>query len=406
MANPGKTVEQAIEALADAGMGESARLVEFGVKMTSEELQNAGGLDALMGEGGKLNTLYSGASEKLGQTTSGKISTLTGKVKSGMADMGKYILDAFKDTGILDGLIAKVDEFFNTDKAKQYGQMIIDVITRLTGIKDAIMPALKPIQDMFTNMFSGFDLNAVIDGYINILGRLSNAAAPIIDAFCGIIEEMAPRMAPLIENVISMFESLSPAFVTVVNMITPVLDFFMSVFEKVSQFIIDNSDTINEIIGTVGEIWEKVWGALSTVLEVAWAILEPIFSALLDILGGVLDLINGFLDGIGKVGSWIGDKWNDFTSWLGGGDDDGNPHASGLNKVPYDGYKAVLHQGEMVLPRMEADRIRQGGNSATTVSFGNISINSNGNPAYDAKEFVKEVSIMLTNGLFNNNPVI
>ena len=32
------------------------------------------------------------------------------------------------------------------------------------------------------------------------------------------------------------------------------------------------------------------------------------------------------------------------------------PHATGLKRVPYDGYPALLHEGEQVLTRVEADQ--------------------------------------------------
>ena len=42
-------------------------------------------------------------------------------------------------------------------------------------------------------------------------------------------------------------------------------------------------------------------------------------------------------------------------------------HANGLMSVPFDGYRAELHQGEAVLTRPEANAYRQGGNSAASV---------------------------------------
>lgn len=37
-----------------------------------------------------------------------------------------------------------------------------------------------------------------------------------------------------------------------------------------------------------------------------------------------------------------------------------HPHATGLDRVPYDGYHAILHEGEQVLTRVEADQQRNG----------------------------------------------
>ena len=35
-------------------------------------------------------------------------------------------------------------------------------------------------------------------------------------------------------------------------------------------------------------------------------------------------------------------------------------HATGLPRVPYDGYPAILHEGEQVLTRVEADKQKNG----------------------------------------------
>ena len=35
-------------------------------------------------------------------------------------------------------------------------------------------------------------------------------------------------------------------------------------------------------------------------------------------------------------------------------------HRNGLTEVPFDGYRAILHKGEMVLTQPEADRYRSG----------------------------------------------
>lgn len=50
------------------------------------------------------------------------------------------------------------------------------------------------------------------------------------------------------------------------------------------------------------------------------------------------------------------------------GGSDGS-HRTGLNTVPFDGYRAILHKGEMVLTQPEADRYRRGETVTKTESF-------------------------------------
>ena len=81
--------------------------------------------------------------------------------------------------------------------------------------------------------------------------------------------------------------------------------------------------------------------------------------------GAIDDLIGWWDDLIGKIQR----GWNDFwgieqgsrdMSSRGTGFVDGS-HAQGLDYVPFDGYIAELHRGEMVIPRSQADVMRSMG---------------------------------------------
>lgn len=96
-----------------------------------------------------------------------------------------------------------------------------------------------------------------------------------------------------------------------------------------------------------------------------------------DLLSGAIDTASDAIDGlitwwddlIGKIRS----GWNDFwgieegsrnMSSRGTGFVDGS-HALGLNYVPWDGYIAELHRGEMVLTKSQADQLRDSFSTAT-----------------------------------------
>ncbi len=87
----------------------------------------------------------------------------------------------------------------------------------------------------------------------------------------------------------------------------------------------------------------------------------------------ILGLLQGLENGWYRVTNWISDKFmnlgnevsseasnivNDITGW-----GDGS-HATGLTYVPWDGYRAELHAGEMVLTKEQATAYRNGTNGA------------------------------------------
>jgi hypothetical protein len=95
---PGKSLSDAIEALADLKSGETERMKEFGFKINQEQIKASGGDMSKIrnSEGISLTDMFKGGSEKLGQSSEGLWSTITGTMKSGITDMGKASLEILK----------------------------------------------------------------------------------------------------------------------------------------------------------------------------------------------------------------------------------------------------------------------------------------------------------------------
>lgn len=80
-----------------------------------------------------------------------------------------------------------------------------------------------------------------------------------------------------------------------------------------------------------------------------------------------VSVINGQIAQIGNLPTYgtsayrLGVMSGDFFS----SDFSGNPKASGINDVPYDGYRAELHRGEAVLTRQQAEEYRENRSSGT-----------------------------------------
>ncbi len=113
--------------------------------------------------------------------------------------------------------------------------------------------------------------------------------------------------------------------------------------------------------------------------------LTPVKDALTDLgtagFNFLADAVDAASDAIGDLISWwddlmgkIKNGWNDFwgieqgareMSSRGTGFVNGS-HARGLDYVPFDGYVAELHQGEMVVPKREAAMLREAYDHAST----------------------------------------
>lgn len=118
---PGKTVSDAMEAIADGQMGEFERLKEFNMKYSKEEMKAGGGFDGLISSAEKK---FSGGAKGFSQAYTGMISTLKGYTGSFFRSIGDGFQTAIKPrlTKIIDWLNANQETWQKwKDAAKQAG---------------------------------------------------------------------------------------------------------------------------------------------------------------------------------------------------------------------------------------------------------------------------------------------
>lgn len=100
-----------------------------------------------------------------------------------------------------------------------------------------------------------------------------------------------------------------------------------------------------------------------------------------------------------SICSWVSEKVNwlvdKLAFWRSGQAEMDGSHRTGLREVPYDGYVAELHKGEMVLTAYEAKQYQKQGSFASggTQSNTNITVNNYSpkalNEAESARQFKK-----------------
>jgi hypothetical protein len=122
------------------------------------------------------------------------------------------------------------------------------------------------------------------------------------------------------------------------------------------------------VFSFIGDFVNGVWEGLVSGLDTAWNGIKKGFTTgvqfIVDILNGMIDKINSALDI--KLPDWLGGK--EFAINIPNIPDvdprtDGS-HATGLTRVPFDGYTATLHRDERVLTAAESRRY-----NTTTAGF-------------------------------------
>ena len=182
---------------------------------------------------------------------------------------------------------------------------------------------------------------------------------------------------------------------------------FGGIREKTKEIMGSIKDIITSIVEKIKHAWSNNIGGMRTIVETVFAAIKLVFETALDVISGVFEMFAGIftgdwkrfwnglkkvlksiIDAIKKVISsffdWIGEgvkKAIDKLKGLGkksaetqaerksGNTTGGNKrkvkgYANGLTYVPYDGFPAILHKGERVLTKTEAESYNKGASGA------------------------------------------
>ena len=113
----------------------------------------------------------------------------------------------------------------------------------------------------------------------------------------------------------------------------------------------ESNQTMSTLEGTVSSLESQLQKAASD---------YALSSAAIDELAAAASGAASALSSIPSVNMNSGE----YAAWFYGG---GTPKASGMDYVPFNGFRAELHRGEAVLTRAQADNYRNGGGSAEVV---------------------------------------
>lgn len=313
--NPGKSVEDAMEALEELKSGGISKLKDFNMDVSEGDAKNLG-LKGVMDQ--KLKPQFGGGAEKMGQTGTGLVSTIKEKVKNRTQDIGLNMLEKMKP--VLSGIVKILDDPGFLEFSKNIGDGITFVFGKIGEFATFIQGKMPQIQ-----------------------GFIGSAVQVISDKF-GWIGEQMPSLQQILET---GWNAIGTVFTTVKPMIEPLLTIL--------------SDGIRIIF----EGFKLAFPYIQNIVTSVWEVVQPVFQALSEGLGWVAGKFGKLLEWIGG-GSSSSDSSTSSSSSSGGTKIDvsipkGNGLmagrrnvdgvlAKGINRVPFDGYIAELHKGEAVIP--------------------------------------------------------
>lgn len=362
--NPGKTVGDAMEALADAKTGEMERLKEFGIKASSKD-----SFDSVKGQ---LSNLYEGGAEKLSQSGLGLWSTIVGKLKSSMADTGLNMLDAMKPA--LQGFLGFIDSAMPV--INQVGQAIGNGIGGAITFLQSQMPVLGPI---FQQGFSA--VQGIITTIAPIIGQVIKALWPVFTTLSSIAVNALTAIGGIVKAVAPVVSALIKALGVVIR-------------------------GVCSAVSAMGRAFSSVFNGIKRVVKSAHDFISPL-------INGIKSMVSGISDGIGTVTNFVMGQNATGTQYWSGGFSLVGEHGPEVVEMPR-GAKVHTNTSLNYMAKRASDNkeryINTSNNSISNIKTSSKNINVHINRLADkfeikddrsvsdiAKELVKEIQIASIN---------
>ena len=208
---PGKTIMDAMEALADAQMGEMERMKEFGFKISADDFKKSGyNLFSTKSVSGiTLEQMFGGGAEDKGKSASGILSTLTGNIETGIQDAGLSLVNALKPL-----LIKMLPQSENmATKIKDMGTMlggwITDTIPKLDQLWEDLKKFFEPIAAWASEKW--LMLKPFTDFVSKAFDGVSGKGENVMDGLTSAIDKMVNTLINALNSIATNWPSIEPA---------------------------------------------------------------------------------------------------------------------------------------------------------------------------------------------------
>lgn len=288
---------------------------------------------------------------------------------------------------LIQSVLGAVFEFF--------GNVISSVVEYIATLKSAAADWLADHQGTIEAVLSGLSglwqfVQTIFSALMTAAGALGDWLGAWADENLGDIVQTVTAAVNSIISFVSAFASWVSAFwqahgQTIMSIVRPLLEAVKTIISTALQAITQVFNIFAALFrGDWGELFRGIAtlvltilnGIVSTIGNIFQSIINLIFAKYNDMYNAGRSIFQGLFDGIAGVWNsiynwvvekvnWLSDRlsfWNSSQSKMRAN----GSHATGLEYVPFDGYRAILHKGERVLTAeqaKEADKGQNGGNT-------------------------------------------
>lgn len=309
------------------------------------EIQEA--ISAATSEGGQF---YQGM-EKASQTTAGLISTLKDNAQALVGEVFQPISASLTST-LLPAAIGAIDQLttaFQTGGVQGMITAASEIISNALATFTAQLPQFLTVAMQLVQTLGA--------GIMQNMPVIVESAVQTFMAFLNMLVQMAPQLANAALQMIMMLgQSLLANLPQIVD---AAVEIFLGFVDTLIEWLPELVPLAFKIVTKLAtSLIENIPVIAEKVVELGAAVVDAIMKGISDAWNGLVEWFNGLWDGLfgNKTANVTVNKTvNETKSGVDGS------HASGLNYVPFDGYIAELHKGEMVVPAAQASALRSGG---------------------------------------------
>lgn len=263
------------------------------------------------------------------------------------------------------------------DKLTEFADTVTDRVTVIANFLQTVFTAfMGVITELWNSNWMNIRLifedvwNAIETIFSSVIAVLTNAISLFLNVITG-------NWSGAWENIKAIFGAVWDAIVSLLNLgLDSILNLFGVILPSIGQAA---TNAWNAIKTAFVNVWNSIIGWFKTAIndpeEILLTLVPKMLAAGAQIFNSLWDGLKGVWE---SITSWVSDcvDWitEKVTFWQNQSDkvsqssgSTNGSHASGLDYVPFDGYRATLHQGERVLTQEENkyynNGYRSGGNT-------------------------------------------
>lgn len=288
----------------------------------------------------------------------------------------------------LGGILNASEDSFNDFRDGVLGEndALVENLDGLQEFKDMVDGAKVALQNVAVSLGKVFGKLSQLQGIIPAITVLVAGLATAWLVMGGaetIIESVTAAMTALnvvlaanpIGIIIIAVTALVAAFILLWRNCEGFRNFFINAWNNIKNTAVNTWNAISKFAQSAVNGLRNAWSGIVGFFSNIWTNVKNVFSNAVGIGKKIVDDIKqGIANAWGALTGWFKDIWNKLTGNLTARvrieeENNDGTGATGISYVPYSGYNAILHRGEMVLTSSEARDYRSGAAGSNVINL-------------------------------------